>query len=633
MLQKKHSNVLKTKGAVARLILAIKDDPTHFLDGSNPQSALLLKKLKDGKTGMIGVRREDTPENLIVHALKSSNKKEIERLVRRQMGRASLPTTLKNETGTGAKAHSSASGDIISQNSTKDEAAEQGSKLEQAETKQEVVKGEGWTMRDGTAAKQYAEHKFEPEKWINDLSGVLSDEWTANLKSLALKHPEMFKSEADVFRVIKEIKDNPTHFFKNNNDRNALLVKNLKEGKSGEIAVRKTDGQIVHATINNEKRLDRLQKRNKENLGNGELPKVEYSDGARRLPRHSDQSRTMPTAKAESAADDAGVIQTFTRLGSKLENQGLGYQDETIIPQNSAKDEEAIKTYVNPHVGAGLAGGTLNAKDENGNFDAEKFAKGFIYRLFGSKVTAATLKKTNPKLYDQIVKIAEGNAGKEKISSFVNKLKQDELGKLLQKTITNKDLSTKTKIEIIEAAKGRYAQAVKNEQTKKAIEASAQKGRDMTPIGRENLNAEIVEYVWNSKKTIAVDKLDVKRAKELNFKHPQDVRRTIGADAVTHVINRHGKDSDLVKKSGQKPVTLEDIAKWEEYADNASISAVSKDKSGQEVVVSGRQINGYYVIVEEIKKKRNELAFKSMYFENGRLENNEFFRNLALGTD
>jgi hypothetical protein len=75
MLQKKHSNVLKTKGAVARLILAIKDDPTHFLDGSNPQNALLLKKLKDGKTGMIGVRREDTPENLIVHALKSSNKK------------------------------------------------------------------------------------------------------------------------------------------------------------------------------------------------------------------------------------------------------------------------------------------------------------------------------------------------------------------------------------------------------------------------------------------------------------------------------------------------------------------------------------------------------------------------------
>ena len=51
MLQKKHSNVLKTKGAVARLILAIKDDPTHFLDGSNPQNALLLKKIKRRQNG------------------------------------------------------------------------------------------------------------------------------------------------------------------------------------------------------------------------------------------------------------------------------------------------------------------------------------------------------------------------------------------------------------------------------------------------------------------------------------------------------------------------------------------------------------------------------------------------------
>ena len=509
---------------------------------------------------------------------------------------------------------------------TQGETAEQGSKLEQAEAKQEVVKGDGWTMRDGGAAKQYARHKFEVEKWINDLSGVLSDEWAANLKTLALKHPEMFKSEADVFHVIKEIKDNPTHFFKNNNDRNALLVKNLKEGKSGEIAVRKKDGQIVHATINNEKRLDRLQKRNKENLGNGELSKVEYSDGARRLPRHSDQSRTMPTAKAESVADDAGIIQTFIQPGSKSQGE-LGLPTKRIIPQNSAKDElkslskeydveqflkdregilakdarygktrfsesriednggvggweykrtpagydknykadflitkadvakirggkideqtlgklkqdlesseylgyEYKKThknngadeyadeeffrgaqaeakgghsaaaaieeqrfagtgrdkntimYANPHVGTGLAGGTLNAKDENGNFDAEKFAKGFIYGLFGSKVTAATLKKTNPKLYDQIVNIGKDKAGKEKISSFVNKLKQDELGKLLQKTITNKDLSTKTKIEIIEAAKKRFTKETPkslNGQSEAQMSESALKAKE-----------------------------------------------------------------------------------------------------------------------------------------------------------
>ena len=601
MLQKKHSNILKTKGAVARLILAIKDDPTHFLDGSNPQNALLLKKLKDGKTGMIGVRREDTPENLIVHALKSSNKKEIERLVRRQMGRASLPTTLKNETGTGAKAHSSASGDIISQNSTKDEAAEQGSKLEQAGAKQEVVKGEGWTMRDGGAAKTDYTIKTDLAPNVRDLSKITVDEITADLEYLAAKHPEIFDKPSDVFKLIKEIKENPTHFFTNYRLDYALIVKRLEDNKIGKLAVDKQSGEVTHATKVRQRDLARMDRVSRQTVG----------------------TSTLPTPL--SAADKNALKQDANSAG-----EAYSSATERIIPQNSAKDEETIKTYVNPHVGIGLAGGTLNAKDENGNFDAEKFAKGFIYGLFGSKVTAATIKKTNPKLYDQIVNIGKDKADKESLSGRVDKIKMPDMGKFLQKLIADKNISDKTKTQMIEAAKGRYAQEIKNEQTKKAIEASAQKGRNMTPIGRENLNAQIVEYVWNSKKTIAVDKLDVKRAKELNFKHPQDVRRTIGADAVTHVINRHGKDSDLVKKSGQKPVTLEDIAKWEEYADNASISAVSKDKSGQEVVVSGRQINGYYVIVEEIKKKRNELAFKTMFFEKGDIKN---YKGFALGTD
>ena len=474
------------------------------------------------------------------------------------------------------------------------EAAEQGSKLEQSEAKQEVVKGEGWTMKEGKLT--YLDQvKFELDDWLKAQTGI-DDVITASLAWLKSEHPEMHNSKRAVKELIEYVLDRPS-VVKSGKSENSVYLGKADDSKMKDIVIDKGDKKIIHANR---------------------------------------RKMTSEEKEAKRASEDALHSHTDTKPAGALtlgQDARLARFNDSIISQNSAKDEEAIKTYVNPHVGTGLAGGTLNAKDENGNFDAEKFAKGFIYGLFGSKVTAATLKKTNPKLYDQIVKIAEGSAGKEKISSFVNKLKQDELGKLLQKTITNKDLSTKTKVEIIEAAKGRYAQAIKNEQTKKAIEASAQKGRDMTPIGRENLNAQIVEYVWNSKKTIAVDKLDAKRAKELNFKHPQDVRRTIGADAVTHVINRHGKDSDLVKKSGQKPVTFEDIAKWEEYADNASISAVSKDKSGQEVVVSGRQINGYYVIVEEIKKKRNELAFKSMYFENGRLENNEFFKNLALGTD
>ena len=449
--------------------------------------------------------------------------------------------------------------------------------------KQEAVKGEGWTMRDGKLT--YLDQvKFELNDWLKTQTGI-DDVITASLAWLKSEHPEMHNSKRAVKELIEYVLDRPS-VVKNGKSENSVYLGKADDNKMKDIVIDKGDKKIIHA---NRRRM------NAEERGQwqGRPPSL-----------HTD---TKP------AGANGANARSLTA--------------DSIISQNSAKDETAIKTYVNPHVGAGLAGGTLNSVDENGNFDAEKFAKGFIYGLFGSKVTAATLKKTNPKLYDQIVNIGKDKAGKEKISSFVNKLKQDELGKLLQKTITNKDLSTKTKIEIIEAAKGRYAQAIKNEQTKKAIEASAQKGRDMTPIGRENLNAEIVEYLTNNRQNVAIDILSPKIAQKLGFRYA-NVKRTISGDAVRHTINRHGKDSDLVKKSGQKPVAYDDIAKWAQYADEADVQAITKDNIKQDVLISGKQLSEhYYVVVESIRKKANELAFKTMYFEKGSLKNSEAFKD------
>ena len=86
------------------------------------------------------------------------------------------------------------------------EAAEQGSKLEQAEAKQEVVKGEGWTMRDGGAAKTDYTVKTDLAPNVRDLSKITVDEITADLEYLAGKHPEIFDKPSDVFKLIKEIK-------------------------------------------------------------------------------------------------------------------------------------------------------------------------------------------------------------------------------------------------------------------------------------------------------------------------------------------------------------------------------------------------------------------------------------------
>ena len=183
--------------------------------------------------------------------------------------------------------------------------------------KGELVKqGEGFTVKDGGKPYQYAQQTFKPEQWINDLSGILTDEWAANLKSLAVKHPEMFKSEADVFRVIKEIKNNPTRFFANNNDGNALILKDLDSDKVGEMAVRKSDGQIVHTTKNDKsRRLEQLGNRQKRILGNTEL---ENSDRSARPSRHPDTSRTMATA------DNAGSVAVKPIIPQNLKNASIG---------------------------------------------------------------------------------------------------------------------------------------------------------------------------------------------------------------------------------------------------------------------------------------------------------------------
>ena len=99
---------------------------------------------------------------------------------------------------------------------------------------------------------------FKPQEYINNVAGVVKDEWAANLKSLALKHPEMFRSEADVFRVIKEIKDGGTHFLENLNDDVALIAKRLSGGKVGNVGVVKQSGKIIHANKTNERYLKRL---------------------------------------------------------------------------------------------------------------------------------------------------------------------------------------------------------------------------------------------------------------------------------------------------------------------------------------------------------------------------------------
>ena len=116
--------------------------------------------------------------------------------------------------------------------------------------------------------------------------------------------------------------------------------------------------------------------------------------------------------------------------------------------------------------------------------------------------------------------------------------------------------------------------------TFKAIDESQKYGSKMKLISKENLNADILAYSLAKGKRFAINKLDEQVAKALNFKYPHDVRRTIQPDEVMHTLKRHGTTLNLATKSGQKSVTLDDIAKYQDYADSADKKDKNYDKQG-----------------------------------------------------
>lgn len=108
-------------------------------------------------------------------------------------------------------------------------------------------------------------------------------------------------------------------------------------------------------------------------------------------PAQSDEQVEQPgAAKADGEVDAAASGEQV------VEKQGSGASIGGGVAANSSA-----------HLGSGLVTGTLNSVDEEGNFSPERFAAGFLAGLVGGKAAAVGLRKMTPKLYNQILGIAE----------------------------------------------------------------------------------------------------------------------------------------------------------------------------------------------------------------------------------
>ncbi|MGQ2716545.1 hypothetical protein ACT6DC_08985 [Campylobacter coli] len=225
---------------------------------------------------------------------------------------------------------------------------EQNKILKDALIKEGVIKGDNFFMdkADPSKAKSDYTAKFNVEKWINNVSGILKDEWVVNLKAMAKKHPEMFKNEADVFKVIKEIKDNPTHFFKNYDDEVALIAKPLKDDKVGNIAIKKDSGKIIHINKTKGKDLERLNRRNKAMLTGTPTPattKGSTTNVEGDLLQHSFKNSTQTKPKKNLMEDIKENIKA--KEVEKKNKKSVKQRIDEKIQNDKKASEDILKRY------------------------------------------------------------------------------------------------------------------------------------------------------------------------------------------------------------------------------------------------------------------------------------------------
>ncbi|WP_240443709.1 DUF3519 domain-containing protein, partial [Helicobacter pylori] len=187
--------------------------------------------------------------------------------------------------------------------------------------------------------------------------------------------------------------------------------------------------------------------------------------------------------------------------------------------------------------------------------------------------------------------------------------------------------------EIKEKARDFSNEKLTNEQIKELLNNAEipTSGRDAITFGTNNLNPEMVEFLHKNNKKMIIEKASNKELellKDANFKHPENIRASLDHDAIAHILKRHGVNSVNVK-NGEIPITNEDIANYRYIVNNADAILRTLDKYDKEAITAFKQVNGYAVVVEQAINKKNELALKTMYKNNGSYKNNEVYKEFS----
>ncbi len=205
----------------------------------------------------------------------------------------------------------------------------------------------------------------------------------------------------------------------------------------------------------------------------------------------------------------------------------------------------------------------------------------------------------------------------EHLASSLNSVEPNPTTNALKTQEPLSEQANAKKLAKLESEKGIKAEAFKKlnfDEIKKLIDESPRTGSSMPILGMQNLNAEAVEYIQKNHKRIAVEKIEPRFAKDLKLKYPDDARAVIDYQAINHILKEH------------KNLSFEDIANYRELSKQANETLKLKDNQNRPVVVSFNQINGFFVVVEQISNAKNELMLKTMYKARGNYKDSLIYK-------
>ena len=125
---------------------------------------------------------------------------------------------------------------------------------------------QNFTLESEEKPKTNYNIKMNVDNNIRNLAELDTDTIIADLEQLANTHPDRFKKPSDVFRLIRKIKENPTHFYKNNRLDMRLIGKFLEDDSFAEMGIVTDSGRVGHIlqANNGKKRAKSLNRRNNE---------------------------------------------------------------------------------------------------------------------------------------------------------------------------------------------------------------------------------------------------------------------------------------------------------------------------------------------------------------------------------